>query len=70
MLKLNTIKKEEKYWCYEGGTHHYAGNNHKYYKTFDEALNAAKEMMKGSLSGNYYVDQCFCNLYYPVVEND
>lgn len=63
----NVSKKEEKYWCYEGGSHHVSGNGsneHGYYDTWDKAFAALQVYMKDMDSGNYKVDECACGLYY------
>ena len=69
--KSSKSKTEKPYWCYEGGTHHFAGDDeyeHGYYKTWDEAWEACKKYMKDMDSGNYKVDECFCGLYYFYVK--
>lgn len=69
----SNIEIKEKYWCYEGGKHHTLGsknNEHGYYETWEAAWEACKNYMKNMTSGNYYVDECDCGLYYFYVKEN
>jgi len=69
----NNTEIKEKYWCYDGGKQHTLGNKsneHGYYKTWDAAWEACKSYMKDMASGNYYVDECDCGLYYFYVKEN
>lgn len=63
-----TEVEEDKYWCYEGGNVHYAGddeNEHGYYNSWDDAWEACKKHMNTlENSCNYKVSECFCGKFY------
>ncbi len=62
-----TPTQSTKYWCYEGGTHHTLGTasyEHGYYSDGETAQKEMNKYMKNLNSGNYYIDQCDCGLFY------
>lgn len=71
--KNNNMSNIKEKLCIEGGAKHILGsgkNEHGYYKTWDLAWKACQEYMKDMKSGNYYVDECDCGLYYFYVRED
>lgn len=70
--KTDTNNKKTLF-CVEGGIQHMLGtgpNEHGYYSTWEAAEEVLKEKMKNSSSGNYYIDQCYCELYYYYLRED